>query len=132
MTKSGYRILWKQSCYIFIILLYSNYSDDVAFQRYSGNILHAALVLSTRPHAEISRLQCAKEKALELEGVIGYFDHRDTQGRNLIGPVEEDEECFANKKVTCVGQVCIFLRVFNPVHIRFAEKNESYFIQSCW
>ena len=40
-----------------------------------------------------------------MEGVEGYFDHKDVPGENSMGPIVHDEEVFASAKVTCVGQV---------------------------
>lgn len=40
-----------------------------------------------------------------MEGVEGYFDHTHVPGRNDIGPVLHDEEAFATKTVTCIGQI---------------------------
>lgn len=38
-------------------------------------------------------------------GVAGYFGADDVPGDNMIGPIMHDEEVFATKEVTCVGQV---------------------------
>ena len=43
--------------------------------------------------------------ALAMEGVVGYYGAGDVPGDNIIGPVKHDEEVFATKEVTCVGQV---------------------------
>lgn len=40
-----------------------------------------------------------------LPGVVGYFGADDVPGDNMIGPIMHDEEVFATKEVTCVGQV---------------------------
>jgi xanthine dehydrogenase/oxidase len=44
-----------------------------------------------------------------MEGVVGYYGAGDVPGDNMIGPVKHDEEVFATKEVTCVGQVRGFL-----------------------
>jgi xanthine dehydrogenase/oxidase len=75
------------------------YVDDMPLP---ANALHAVLVLSTRPHAKLLRVDASK--ALEAEGVVGYFDHRDVPGDNHIGAVAHDEEVFVTSEVTCVGQ----------------------------
>jgi len=36
--------------------------------------------------------------------VVGFFGARDVPGSNMIGPVLHDEELFARRRVTCVGQ----------------------------
>lgn len=38
-------------------------------------------------------------------GVVGYYSADDVPGDNMIGPIMHDEEVFATKEVTCVGQV---------------------------
>jgi hypothetical protein len=38
-------------------------------------------------------------------GVVGYYGADDVPGDNMIGPIMHDEEVFATKEVTCVGQV---------------------------
>lgn len=71
------------------------------------NTLHAALVLSRRPHARILSIDDSLAKS--SPGFIGLFLHRDVPGSNKIGPIIHDEEVFASETVTCVGQVKIFL-----------------------
>jgi xanthine dehydrogenase molybdopterin-binding subunit B len=39
-----------------------------------------------------------------MEGVMGYYDHEDVPGENEWGAVIKDEEIFASKLVTCIGQ----------------------------
>ncbi|TYZ51144.1 hypothetical protein PybrP1_006502 [[Pythium] brassicae (nom. inval.)] len=79
------------------------YTDDIPN---SPGTLHGALVLSTCAHAWIKSVDASA--ALALEGVHEFFDasafatHR--LGSNTIGPVLQDEECFASAKVVCVGQ----------------------------
>lgn len=67
------------------------------------NCLHAALVLSRRPHARI--LSIDDSGARSSPGFVGIFFAEDVQGDNRIGPVVADEELFASEVVTCVGQV---------------------------
>lgn len=38
---------------------------------------------------------------------MGYYGADDVPGDNMIGPIMHDEEVFATKEVTCVGQVRI-------------------------
>ena len=78
----------------------AKYVDDIPL---SKNALHAALVLSTKPHAILEAVD--PSEALSMPGVVGYYGHEQVQGGNDIGPVIPDEECFASEKVTCVGQV---------------------------
>lgn len=70
------------------------------------NGLHAALILSRKPHAHIVSIDDSSAKS--LPGFEGVFYAKDVPGDNDIGPVVADEELFASKLVTCVGQVIIF------------------------
>lgn len=65
----------------------AKYTDDIAEP---PGTLHAALVMSTKAHARI--LSVDPSKALALEGVVQYFDHKDVKGSNMIGAVVKDEE----------------------------------------
>lgn len=61
------------------------------------------MVTSTLPHAEIVSVDTSE--ALELEGVEGYFDINNVPGDNKIGDIIHDEDLFADKVVTRVGQL---------------------------
>ncbi|BBM98107.1 xanthine dehydrogenase/oxidase [Marchantia polymorpha subsp. ruderalis] len=78
----------------------AEYVDDVPVP---ANILHAYLVLSTRPHAKI--LSVDTKEAEAQPGFEGYFCVKDVPGGNNLGAVVPDEELFATEVVTCVGQV---------------------------
>lgn len=65
--------------------------------------LHAALILSRKPHARILSIDDSGAKS--LPGVAGIYYAKDVPGDNNIGPVIVDEEVFASELVTCVGQV---------------------------
>ncbi|KAI9110887.1 hypothetical protein K1719_018007 [Acacia pycnantha] len=78
----------------------AEYADDT---KMPSNGLHAALVLSTKPHARI--LSTDVSRAESSPGFFGIFLAKDVPGVNNIGPVVADEELFAEKYVTCVGQV---------------------------
>ena len=54
----------------------------------------AALVLSTA------------WRGMQMEGVVGYYDHTSVPGRNDLGAVVHDEEIFASDTVTCIGALC--------------------------
>jgi len=43
-------------------------------------------------------------QALALEGVQGYFDHKDVEGKNNWGAIIYDEEVFATTDVYTTGQ----------------------------
>jgi hypothetical protein len=64
----------------------------------------------TFPVAVLSVLSgCAQFMSASLlfcrAGVVGYYGADDVPGDNMIGPIMHDEEVFATKEVTCVGQV---------------------------
>ncbi|XP_071734841.1 xanthine dehydrogenase 1-like isoform X3 [Rutidosis leptorrhynchoides] len=65
--------------------------------------LHAALILSKKPHARL--LSINDSGARSSPGFAGIFFAKDIPGYNSTGPVVEDEEVFASEIVTCVGQV---------------------------
>lgn len=79
----------------------AEYADDLPLP---PNGLHAALVLSQKPHAVITSIDSSVAKA--SPGFEGLFLAKDVPGSNSIGPVVYDEEVFATRLVTCVGQVC--------------------------
>lgn len=78
----------------------AQYTDDVALP---PNTLHAAFVTSIKPHAKLLGVDASA--ALAMPGVVGFFGADDVPGDNMIGPIMHDEEVFATKEVTCVGQV---------------------------
>lgn len=67
------------------------------------NGLHAALILSKKPHARILSIDDSGAKF--SPGFAGIFFAKDVPADNKIGPVVYDEELFASEFVTCVGQV---------------------------
>lgn len=75
------------------------YNDDISDP---SDTLHAALVMSTKPHATI---KVNFEPAEQAPGVVGCYGAGDVPGDNHIGAVVHDEEVFATETVTCVGQV---------------------------
>eukprot|EP00850_Spirogloea_muscicola_P006424 SM000030S11433 [mRNA] locus=s30:612063:618646:- [translate_table: standard] len=78
----------------------AEYADDLPLP--AGG-LHAALVLSSKPHARLLSVDASAAEA--VPGFAGYYDASHVPGGNDIGPVVHDEEVFATSKVTCVGQV---------------------------
>ncbi|XP_034952751.1 xanthine dehydrogenase [Chelonus insularis] len=76
------------------------YCDDIP---QITNELYLALVLSTKAHAKILRIDASK--ALEVDGVVAFFSAEDILEHNRwIGPVFHDEEVFVSQKVTSQGQ----------------------------
>lgn len=88
----------------------AQYSDDC----WPAGTLVGALVASKYPHAEIVAVDPAD--AIAMEGVQGFFSAKDVPGSNAIGAVALDEECFATKIVTAVGQ---------PIGIVVAETEQQ-------
>lgn len=88
------------------------------------NGLHAALILSKKPHARILSINDIAAKS--SPGFAGIFFAKHVPGRNKVGPVVEDEELFATEIVTCVGQVVFNVlkpymftgKVIKPYHIK--------------
>eukprot|EP00271_Cylindrocystis_brebissonii_P015376 TRINITY_DN3802_c0_g1_i1.p1 TRINITY_DN3802_c0_g1~~TRINITY_DN3802_c0_g1_i1.p1 ORF type:complete len:1384 (-),score=303.69 TRINITY_DN3802_c0_g1_i1:1396-5484(-) len=78
----------------------AEYADDVPMP-HGG--LHGALVLSTKPHAKI--LSVDPTPAESCKGFVAFYSHKDVPGHNDTGCVVHDEEVFASKEVTCVGQI---------------------------
>lgn len=78
----------------------AEYTDDVPAP---PNTLHAALVLSRKPHARILSIDDTVAKS--SPGFVGLFLSKDVPGSNKIGAIIHDEEVFASEVVTCVGQV---------------------------
>ncbi|CAM8886680.1 unnamed protein product [Rhodiola kirilowii] len=74
----------------------AEYTDDTPMP---PNALHAALVLSRKPHARIVSIDDAEAKS--VPGFVGLFKAKDVPGMNKVG----DEELFASEVVTCAGQI---------------------------
>jgi len=79
----------------------AQYTDDIPLQR---NELYGCLVLSTKPHAKL--LKVDEAPALDLPGVVAYVDHRDLASpeANWWGAPSCDEVFFAVDEVFTVGQ----------------------------
>lgn len=86
------------------------YADDTPMP---PNGLHAALVLSRKPHARI--LSIDDSVARSSPGFVGLFLAKDIPGDNMIGAVVADEELFAVEYITCVGQVSSSLNILSLV-----------------
>jgi len=64
-----------------------------------ANELYLSLVLSTRAHAKILKIDSSK--ALSMEGVVSFFSSKDlADNRRWVGPVFHDEEVFVSEKVS--------------------------------
>ncbi|XP_046738971.1 xanthine dehydrogenase isoform X2 [Diprion similis] len=77
------------------------YCDDMP--KFVGE-LYLALVISTRAHAKIIKIDASA--ALALKGVEAFFSAKDVpDDRRWIGPIFHDEELFISEKVTSQGQL---------------------------
>ena len=72
------------------------YLDDMPGGLYGG------IVQSAKSRARIKSVD--PSMALKLEGVHGYFDHKDVEGSNAWGAIIWDEEVFATTDVYTTGQ----------------------------
>lgn len=79
----------------------AQYTDDTP--RPAGT-LHAAMILSDRPHARLLSIDVTAAAA--HPGVAGVYTAADVPGHNLIGPVVHDEFLFVpiGEEVTCACQ----------------------------
>ncbi|XP_033229237.1 xanthine dehydrogenase-like [Belonocnema kinseyi] len=77
----------------------AQYCDDIPKIK---DELYLAFVISTQAHANILKVDASK--ALEMDGVVAFFDYKDAPN-NITGPVFHDEEVFISKTVTSQGQV---------------------------
>ena len=59
---------------------------------------------------------------LQKPGVVAYFGASDVPGGNDIGAVVHDEECFASKEVTCIGQPIGIIVADTEQHARMAAR----------
>lgn len=72
------------------------YCDDMP---HLDGELYLALVISTRAHAKILKIDASA--ALALEGVKAFFSAKDLpDDRRWVGPIFHDEEVFVSEKVT--------------------------------
>ncbi|KAK7402210.1 hypothetical protein VNO78_14292 [Psophocarpus tetragonolobus] len=96
----------------------AEYADDTPMP---PNGLHAAFVLSRKPHARIIRIE--DSRAISSPGFVSLFLAKDVPGDNKIGPVVADEELFATDYVTCVGQVIGVVVADTHENAKIAAKN---------
>lgn len=60
--------------------------------------LYLAVVLSTRAHAKILKIDATK--ALSLEGVVAFYSGKDLpEKQRFYGPIVQDEQVFISDKV---------------------------------
>ncbi len=77
----------------------ATYTDDIPLV---AGTLHAALGLSTKPHAKILSMQFDAVRA--TPGVIAVFTAEDIPGVNDCGPIKHDDPVLADGLVQYVGQ----------------------------
>jgi len=88
------------------------YCDDMP--KYAEE-LYLTLVLSTRAHAKILRID--PTKALSMEGVVSFFSSKDIEEEIKWGPIFHDEEIFVSEKVC-------FLKV--DINISVCQSHQSF------
>ncbi|MFD2367654.1 xanthine dehydrogenase molybdopterin binding subunit [Pseudoduganella sp. GCM10020061] len=81
------------------VLGQATYTDDIPEVQ---GTLHAALGLSTRPHARFASIDLAAVRA--SRGVVAVFTAQDIPGLNDCGPIIHDDPIFADGLVQYVGQ----------------------------
>lgn len=77
------------------------YVDDMPLP---PKCLHAAMVMSTRPHARLVSVNT--QPGAEVPGVVAVFTEKDVPGGNDIGAVVHDEELFAKVRVVHLLLLC--------------------------
>ncbi|GAB3397421.1 xanthine dehydrogenase molybdopterin binding subunit [Massilia agilis] len=81
------------------VLGQANYTDDIPEVR---GTLHAALGLSSKPHARITAIDLAPVRA--SRGVVAVLTAADIPGANDCGPIIHDDPILADGLVQYVGQ----------------------------
>lgn len=76
--------------------------------------LHAAVVRSERPHAEITDIDPSEAK--QIKGFTAFFTADDIPGTNRLGIINKDQRLLADGKVRCVG---------DPIALVVAETVEA-------
>ena len=77
----------------------ATYTDDIPEVQ---GTLHAALGLSSKPHALIMSIDLAPVRA--SRGVVAVYTAADIAGTNDCGPIIHDDPIFADGLVQYVGQ----------------------------
>ncbi|XP_047317867.1 xanthine dehydrogenase 1-like [Impatiens glandulifera] len=95
----------------------AEYTDDTPMP---AGALHAALVMSRKPHARIHSIDDSKAKS--APGFEGIFFDKDIPGGNMIGAIIADEELYAKEIVTCIGQVIGVVVADTHEHAKLAAR----------
>jgi xanthine dehydrogenase large subunit len=93
------------------VLGQADYTDDIAEVR---GTLHAALGLSSKPHAKILAIDLALVRA--SPGVVAVYTAQDIPGTNDCGPIIHDDPILADGLVQYVGQ---------PVFVVVADSHDN-------
>jgi xanthine dehydrogenase large subunit len=93
------------------VLGQADYTDDIAEVR---GTLHAALGLSSKPHAKILAIDLALVRA--SQGVVAVYTAQDIPGTNDCGPIIHDDPILADGLVQYVGQ---------PVFVVVADSHDN-------
>jgi xanthine dehydrogenase/oxidase len=96
MHKSGALQTTGEAIYCDDIRIDGKYCYLCVVETLCTDCLHLAFVLSTSTHAEIVSIDTTD--ALAIDGVIGYFDHRDVPASNMYS-YDCANELFPSKMV---------------------------------
>ena len=94
----------------------AEYTDDIT----PAQCIYGELVLSTIPKGTLVKIDATD--ALKSIGVVGFFDASDVKGKNAMGAVIKDEECFVTKEVTSIGQALGIVVADTLEHAQTAAK----------
>ncbi|GAB2867631.1 xanthine dehydrogenase molybdopterin binding subunit [Pseudoduganella ginsengisoli] len=93
------------------VLGQATYTDDIPEMQ---GTLHAALGLSSKPHAKLAAIDLAP--VLASQGVVAAYLAKDIPGVNDCGPIIHDDPILADGKVEYVGQ---------PIFIVVADTHDN-------
>lgn len=83
-----------------------------------SGMLYAAVVRSTRPHAEIKALDTSP--VLKMDGVFEVVTAQDIPGNNVVPVVLRDQPCLAQQRVRYVGEPIALVAAESPQAAREA------------
>ncbi len=83
-----------------------------------AGMLYAAVVRSTRPHANIQNLDISP--ALKMDGVATVVTAQDIPGNNVVPVVFHDQPCLAEQRVRYIGEPIALVAAKSPETARVA------------
>jgi len=91
-----------------IIPKHTSWAQASGEVKYAGDVdmgeggLHAFMVISTCSHGILEGVD--PSKALEMDGVVAYLDHKDIPGMNATSGAARAEQLFIDERITFLGQ----------------------------